>query len=385
MIPRLALTRYRLPLRRPWRTAHGVRHERVGWLVQASYGGRCGYGDCAPLPEAGTETPMAAAERLSTWLRDHGASAPEIQLALLSRAVPSTTPAADAALETALLDLCARLGERPLRVHLAREGDRASATTQEPITEPELLPTPNRLEPASEIELNAAFGAVVDVPRSAVDEALAAGFRVLKIKVGVALIEQEVAAILRLCSRLPAGARLRLDANRGWSREAAGMVLDDLRPAARLIESLEEPCGDATNAELRALQAKTSIALALDESLSVFGWPLDPERLPLRRMVLKPAVIGGLRPTLALAQRARAAGREVVITSMIESAAGLWSSAQLAAASGSKLAHGLATSDWLAEDLGPAPAIEAGHVRLPDCPGSGFSPDNPTVSLHASR
>jgi L-alanine-DL-glutamate epimerase-like enolase superfamily enzyme len=68
-----------------------------------------------------------------------------------------------------------------------------------------------------------------------------------------------------------------------------------------------------------------------------------------------------------------AAGREVVITSLVESAAGLWATAQLAAAIGSPLAHGLATGQWLAEDLGPPPLPLAGRIALPDTPGSGFA------------
>ncbi len=92
----------------------------------------------------------------------------------------------------------------------------------------------------------------------------------------------------------------------------------------------------------------------------------------MRRLVLKPAALGGLRRTLALARRLQAGGIEVVITSLIESAAGLWPTAQLAAAIGSPIPQGLATADWLREDLGPPPRVQAGHLDLPDSPGSGF-------------
>ncbi|MBK1618810.1 hypothetical protein CKO42_10265 [Lamprobacter modestohalophilus] len=391
MTPQLALTPYRLPLRRPWRSAHGLRREREGWLVQAHWQGCCGYGDCAPLPEAGTETWIAAAKRLSTWLRDHNQSTVKTQLALLERQIPSPTPAADAALETALLDLSARLcgltlyaylmslqrmeiardRETVLDQHAARDIELKAASARAP----DLTSDRDReqaLKPGLEIELNAAFGAVVDLQPEQIDQALAAGFRVLKVKVGVAPIDCELEAIQNLCARLPADVRLRLDANRAWTLTTTGELIDALRPFADQIECLEEPCAAATDTQLRALQAQAPFALALDESLSARGWPLDPEQLPLSRLVLKPGVIGGLRPTLALAWQAQAAGLEVVITSLIESAAGLWSSAQLAAATGSTLAHGLATADWFAADLGPAPTIKAGRIQLPNCPGSGF-------------
>ena len=47
---------------------------------------------------------------------------------------------------------------------------------------------------------------------------------------------------------------------------------------------------------------------------------------------------------------------------------------QLAAAIGSPLPHGLATADWLAEDLGPAPHVHLGRIELPATAGSGFLP-----------
>jgi o-succinylbenzoate synthase len=379
MTPQLALTPYRLPLRRPWRSAHGLRREREGWLVQAHCQGCCGYGDCAPLPEAGTETSIAAAKRLSTWLRDHNQSNVETQLAALERQISAPTPAADAALETALLDLSARLCGLTLyaylmslqRVEIARDLEPKPTSARAPDLTSD-LDREQALKPGLEIELNAALGVVADLQPEQIDQALAAGFRVLKVKVGVAPIERELEAIQNLCARLPADVRLRLDANRAWTLTTTGELIDALRPFADQIECLEEPCAEATDMQLRALQAQAPFALALDESLSARGWPLDPEQLPLRRLVLKPGVIGGLRPTLALAWHAQAAGLEVVITSLIESAAGLWSSAQLAAATGSTLAHGLATADWLAADLGSAPAIKAGRLQLPTCPGSGF-------------
>jgi o-succinylbenzoate synthase len=410
MIPGLALVPYRLPLRRPWRSAQGVRRQREGWLVQASHGGCCGYGDCAPLPEAGTETPPAALERLSTWLSDHHQSSLQTQLAALEDALASATPAADAALETALLDLSARLCGLRLSDYLIREQSPAAAIVAESHPAPALAPEPDlqpdlgsehehehahahetrlRPEPRSKsssrsaIAVNAALGAIADLRPEPLERALAAGFRVLKLKVGVAAIDRELEAIRHLSARLPADVRLRLDANRAWTLATTAKLIEALRPIANRIECLEEPCAEATDIQLRALQAQAPFALALDESLPARGWPLDPWQLPLRRLVLKPGVMGGLRPTLTLARRAQAVGREIVITSLIESAAGLWSSAQLAAATGSPLAHGLATADWLAADLGPAPAIKAGRIQLPRRPGSGFSPWSPSGNVGA--
>ena len=180
--------------------------------MQASSGGCCGYGDCAPLPEAGTETSIAAEKRLSTWLRDHNRSTVETQLAVLERQIPSPTPAADAALETALLDLSARLCGLTLSASLVSEQRVERARDLEPkpalAREPDLKSGRDRnrnrdreqaLKPGLAIEVNAALGAVATLQPEQIGQALAAGFRVLKIKVGVAPIERELEAIQNLC------------------------------------------------------------------------------------------------------------------------------------------------------------------------------------------
>lgn len=146
------------------------------------------------------------------------------------------------------------------------------------------------------------------------------------------------------------------------------------RLASLPIESLEEPLRRPDRRELRALQAAASFPIALDESLCALLVDTDPGGLGVRRLVIKPAVIGGIRGAAALADQATSAGLDVVITSVVESAAGLWPTAQLAAAIGHGIAHGLATADWLAHDLGPAPRPVAGWLSLPDQPGTGFTP-----------
>jgi L-alanine-DL-glutamate epimerase-like enolase superfamily enzyme len=96
--------------------------------------------------------------------------------------------------------------------------------------------------------------------------------------------------------------------------------------------------------------------------------------LPVRRLVLKPGVLGGPLATRRLAQAAAAAGIEVVLTSLVESAAGLWPAVQLAATLPAPVAHGLATSAWLAGDLGAPPEVRLGAIALPSGAGSGFHP-----------
>ena len=341
---RLSLIPYRLPLRHAWRTARGLTDARAGWLVQADVDGVTGFGDCAPLPEAGTETSAQAQQRLAHWRAREDVGIDALLDALAADV--GRAPAADCAVETALLDLYARSRGLPLCRLL-------------------------RPDAMDRIAVNAMLGAAATLTVAAVEQALGAGFRVLKLKLGTAPMDQEFLRIEAAAALLPAGARLRLDANGAWDRRSATAWIERL--AGLPIDALEEPLASPDDATLAALQDMAPFSLALDESLARRRNP-NPSRLPVRRLVLKPAVRGGLRRTLQLAERARAVGREVVVTSLVESAAGLWGAAQLAAATGSKLDHGLATADWLAENLGTPPRIEDGAMRLPDTPGSGFVP-----------
>jgi o-succinylbenzoate synthase len=359
----LRLQPYRLPLRRPWRSARGSVTERRGWLVTASDGDHAGYGDCAPLPDAGTEPTSVARQRLEFWgRRSSEDDAAELLDALA--AIPSAIPAADNAVETALLDLCAR---------------RRGICLRQRLTELPSAPDPGgrSLTPATdEVAVNAMLGAAATVTDGAILAACAAGFRIIKLKIGLADWTLELSRLDQILTRLPRGAALRLDANGAWApaqARSAIAALSDLDAGDGRIESLEEPLGGHNDGLLAALQDKAPFSLALDESLPRRA-PVEPSRIPVRRLVLKPAAFGGLRATMDLARRAVAAEREVVLTSLVESAAGLWATAQLAGALASPLAQGLATADWLAADLGDPPPIVVGRILLPGVAGSGFSP-----------
>lgn len=348
MIEDLDLRPYRLPLERAWETARGKIVVRAGWLLRAQSGDLCGYGDCAPLPEAGTEDHMQARAALADWrTRVVGAS---LETALERIAEDkSSAPAARFALECALLDLAARRAETPLRRWL------------------------NPSAPDS-VEVNAALGPLRDVTRPMVRGSCKAGFRVLKIKLGLESWEQELRRLTDLARALSPGVAFRLDANRVWTLEQAARMVDGLNGLP--IDSLEEPLRDPDSTALRRLQGAADFPLALDESLHDQSHKIDLESLPVRRIVLKPAAVGGLRRSRQLVLQASEIGIETVLTSVVETAAGIWPTLQLAAATESPLAHGLDTSGWLSEDLGNPPPATRGRMTLPGGPGSGFRPND---------
>jgi o-succinylbenzoate synthase len=305
---------YALPLKRPWQTSRGDIGERQGRLLRLQTAdGRIGWGDCAPLPEFGIDEPAATAF----------------------------------AEETAHLDLVAQQAGLPLHAWLSGEA------------------------PVASLAVNCGFWPFFGVDRSILENAAAAGYSVIKFKVGVRPLAEEIATLHRLADDIPAGLRLRLDANRAWSLADATTFLAAC--AGLPIDGLEEPLADPDPVLLQKLQSTVAFPLAIDESVHL----LDAHFFrhpPVRRLVIKPARHGGLLASVELALRARASGLEVIVTSSLESACGLLACAQLAAAVAPAAVHGLATADWLAADTGPTPLIVGGRLQLPTSAGLGFQP-----------
>ncbi|MCW8906643.1 MAG: o-succinylbenzoate synthase [Sedimenticola sp.] len=351
------LTPYRLPFRHPWSSHAGAWRERCGWLLKLTDDrGNRGYGDAAPLPEMGSETPG----QCEAWLRSNMQGlrhlAPE--LALENLANSGGHPAARCALECALLDLQGQQQQRPLWQLLG-------------------------VEEPQPVVLNAALGELDETATTRARNALTAGFDTLKLKIGIHPESQELAHLQQLAAELPDSVYLRLDANRAWNPNQALAWIQRLNDLP--VESLEEPLARWDDNTMAQLQQAARFDLAADESLTGFLRQRPLAALPVRRVVLKPALLGGLLPARDLIRQAAPLGLHCVITSCLESSAGLWPLLHLAAFTDQvtgPTAHGLATGDLFSHDLGHAPAIEQGRVRVGECPGSGFILRRDTPNQH---
>jgi len=188
-------------------------------------------------------------------------------------------------------------------------------------------------------------------------------YPVLKIKLGSDDDEARLAAV----RAARPDARLRVDANSGWTGEEA---LRRLRTLERFdLEMIEQPVARDDIDGLGYVQAHTDLPVVADESLQS---PADLERLAaagVRGINLKLMKVGGLAPGLAMLRRARALGLRVMLGCMIETSLGTTAMAHLA---------GLA--DWLDLD---APLLvsndpfdglrydEAACVHVPERAGIG--------------
>lgn len=365
---------YALPLRAPWKSAAGGFTVRAGCLLRLDTdSGHCGYGDYAPL---GQPAPQALAQQALALCGQPVDSA----MLALEAAGASSAPAIRCAIECALLDLLAQSAGKTLAGYLS--GHLAGHLAEDP----------GSSGTAQQVAVNAALGSLAEIDAAAVHNACREGFTVLKIKVGCAAPAEEIAQLHALARLLPESVRLRLDANGAWPVDVASTFLQACAglPIEHCEEALRIPpeaAGDGL-LQLAKLQAASAIALAVDESWSE-KIAEDFFRLrPANRIILKPTRLGGLLPALTLARRAARQGVASIVTSSLDSACGILAAAQLAAALGNTLAHGLATSCWLRADTGAAPPIASGMLTLPAVHGLGFQPcpglDFPCASIAAS-
>lgn len=344
LIENVRLRSYELPLKRNWRAASTTLASRRGMLIGIAAGQKTGWGDCAPLPssgEAGHARAFAALAEAAGGLRGLTLEAAFARLGAID------CDEARWAVETALLDLFGRGSGMPLR--------RAF-----------------RPDARDVLAVNAALGPLDQNCAERAAAALAQGFVFAKIKVGVFGIDEELRLLCEASSRVEGRLRLRLDANRAWSDADAHRFFEGV--AHLPIDGVEEPLANPSEENLRLLQSTVPFALAVDESLFEIGVEKLFAMQSVRRLVLKPARIGGFGATLRLAERAVAANMEVVVTSVVDSAIGVAAAAQLAASLGGTQAHGLATGDWLAADVAAQLPIENGMLKLPEGAGLGVVP-----------
>ena len=185
----------------------------------------------------------------------------------------------------------------------------------------------------------------------------------------------DAARVAEVRTLLGPAARIRVDANGAWDVETAVAALTAL--ARHGLEYAEQPC--ASLDEMRELRrrlaaAGTDVRVAADESIRKAD---DPFRVAaadcVDLAVVKVPPLGGVRRTLAVAERLRAEhGLPVVVSSALDSGVGI--AAGLAAAASlpdEPAACGLATAGLFARDVLVPPlvpsdgALPAG-ARTPD-------------------
>jgi O-succinylbenzoate synthase len=185
-------------------------------------------------------------------------------------------------------------------------------------------------------------------------------FRTVKIKVAEKgqTPGQDVDRIVAVKNNFP-DAKIRLDANGGWSPELSFSFIKALKGQGIELEYLEQPCKSIEElAKLRGLIADAgfSVKIAADESVRRATDPLEVARAGAADiLVVKAQPLGGVARALEISAEA---GLPVVVSSAIDSSVGLAMGAQLAATLPElDFDCGLGTAALLAD----ARAVEAGR------------------------
>jgi L-alanine-DL-glutamate epimerase-like enolase superfamily enzyme len=151
------------------------------------------------------------------------------------------------------------------------------------------------------------------------------GFGCLKLKLGDA--DEDVARVEAVRRAAP-DARLRADANTGWTEKEAREVLPQLLPLG--VEFVEQPVHPERMGELVELSKWSPIPIYADESVLDVH---DVERLAAAGfrggVNLKLQKTGGIRPALVAARAARAKGYWVQMGCNIETSIGISGALQL--------------------------------------------------------
>ncbi len=278
--------RFRLPLRQPLRLKDHRLETRPGLILQLkTENGQFGLGECSPLPGFSDESLDDAQWQLEDALKDVLGQPDCLTTVMQSGARRCTKrmlfSSVACAVEGAALSLAGQFNVAPQSTAVC----------------PLLMGTPDevmaqfaRLQHGSEI----------------------------KLKVGRARLEDDIAVVNALCEQGSPSLRIRLDANRQWSFADAERFCRSVN--AERIAFLEEPLADYRR--LPELGDLTRFPLALDESLQMTDWRFSV--FPgLVALVIKPMLAGGIVKAQQLIEQARAANLRAIISASYESPLGI--------------------------------------------------------------
>jgi o-succinylbenzoate synthase len=216
-------------------------------------------------------------------------------------------------------------------------------------------------------------------------EAVQAGYSCIKLKVGNAPPDVEIARIAAIRKAIGPDIHLRLDANEAWTLAEAVSILSSC--ASYDIQYVEQPLPAQDLDGMRTLRYNMPVPIAADEAV----YDLESARRVFAHdaaqvLILKPQLVGGLRAGMQLLSEAARHGVQCVITSTMETGIGIAGALHLAAASPEvTLECGLATLHLLAENLLVEDlSLDSGFLTVPAESGLGIQLDRNSLARYIS-
>lgn len=358
-------TPFRIPFAAGFTTATGEMTAREGVLLQLmTEDGITGMGEGSPLPAFGGGT---VADVLAV-LWDHAPALNGADLASVPGIVAafprdrSGAAAAYCALDVAAWDALGR--SRRVRVASLLGGS---------------------VSPS--VPVNAAVGAPAsEAAATAARAAVEAGFRTVKLKVGLAgSPEAEAERVAAVREAIGPETGLRLDANGAWIEDEAIETirrLEAFRP-----QYIEQPVPVSDPAALARVRHAVRVPVAADEAVT----DLEAVKALIGAaaadvLIVKPMAVGGLEPARTIVELGTLAGLRVVVTTTIDTGIGVAAALHLAATLPRPIpACGLATGPLLASDLLMEPLlVRDGEMTLPAGPGLGVMLDKEQLARYAT-
>jgi L-alanine-DL-glutamate epimerase-like enolase superfamily enzyme len=208
------------------------------------------------------------------------------------------------------------------------------------------------------------MGSLADMRAQAIEK-IAAGFKVVKLKIGALDWQQELLLLKELRANATADElTIRVDANGAFTPAQALEVLQEL--AKLEVHSIEQPIAAGQRAEMYELCYKKIVPIALDEEL--IGVVSRSEKIALleqiqpQYIILKPSLHGGFTGVAEWISLAEERQIGWWLTSALESAIGLSAIVQFGAAYPLALAQGFGTGGLYTNNFPSKLAIENGQI-----------------------
>jgi o-succinylbenzoate synthase len=320
--------------------------------------GRLGWGEAPQVWQVTGESLAGATACIETMLAPLLAGEPITDRAALERLTTRVQGAvarnfgAKAAVDAALHDLVAQAEGVGLATLVRGQGDGIPHAV------------------ATDVTLSAGDAAAL---ATAARDRVAAGFSTLKMKVGTDAAT-DVGRVAAVRAEVGPGVRIRLDANQGWSRDEAVVVIRALEAADLGVEFVEQPVVADDVEGLAWVRKRVGLRIMADESC--YG-PFDLERIirlgAADLVNVKLAKCGSLTTGLDMLRRAHEAGLGTIVGSMMETHIGVGAAAALVAAEPTTEVSDLDAAWWSkASPVRGGLSYEGSSVRLPSTPGLGI-------------
>lgn len=348
-ITKVEIFKAHLPLKRPFRIAIGETTVADSVFVrihtdQSIYG----MGEANPFAPVVGETQgtaLAAARDLARLILGTDPLDIESRVRQMCAFLPNN-PTIRSAFDMALYDIAGKVANMPLYRLLG--GQKRTLTTDNTVG--------------------------IDDAKTMVGHALAyqkRGFAAIKIKLGTT-VEADVERIKSLRDALGPDTQLRIDANQGWDRVAAGQALAALEQYD--IQYCEQPVPAWDIEGMAIVSENTSIPVMADEALFDDHDAIKlMTRQACKHFNIKLAKSSGIFVGLKINAIAEAAGINCMVGCMTETRLGLSAAAHLVSARRNIIFADLDGADMLRDDpvTGGMVYGEGGQITLPDTPGHG--------------